>query len=207
MRLALVEDNTVTRETLKLLLSGEPSIESVQTYGSGEELLEDLEQIVIDVLLVDLDLPGMHGTELIQKFNQARPTVEIMVYTIYEDRENVFAAIKAGASGYILKGSSPRELIESLQSLHQGGAPMSPKIARKVILGFQDTPEEAQNPLSSRESNIVRCVEQGLSYKEIAERLSISPHTVHTHIKNIYEKLQARNRRDALTSARRIGII
>jgi len=207
MRLALVEDNTVTRETLKLLLSGEPSIESVQTYGSGEELLEDLEQIVIDVLLVDLDLPGMHGTELIQKFNQARPTVEIMVYTIYEDRENVFAAIKAGASGYILKGSSPRELIESLQSLHQGGAPMSPKIARKVILEFQDTPEEAQNPLSSRESNIVRCVEQGLSYKEIAERLSISPHTVHTHIKNIYEKLQARNRRDALTSARRIGII
>ena len=207
MRLALVEDNTVTRETLKLLLSGEPSIESVQTYGSGEELLEDLEQIVIDVLLVDLDLPGMHGTELIQKFNQARPTVEIMVYTIYEDRENVFAAIKAGASGYILKGSSPRELIESLQSLHQGGAPMSPKIARKVILEFQDTPEEAQNPLSSRESNIVRCVEQGLSYKEIAERLSISPHTVHTHIKNIYEKLQAGNRRDALTSARRIGII
>ena len=207
MHLALVEDNGVTRETLNLLLSGEASIDSVATYGSAEEFLRGMEVSSPEILLVDLDLPGMNGTELIQRVKQLEPALEIMVYTIFEDRETVFAAIKAGASGYILKGSSPRELIESLQSLHQGGAPMSPKIARKIIHEFQQLPEELDNPLSPRESAIVRCIEQGLSYKEIADRFCISPHTVHTHIKNIYEKLQAKGRRDALNRARRIGII
>ena len=207
MKIAFVEDNNVTRETLKLLLSGEPSIESVDLYASAEEALTRLELFPPQILLVDLDLPGMHGTELIQRVKQILPQVEIMVYTIFEDRETVFAAIKAGAAGYILKGSSPRELIESLQNLHQGGAPMSPKIARKVILEFQHAADENENPLSFRESAIVRSIEQGLSYKEIAELFCISPHTVHTHIKNIYEKLQASGRRDALQRARRFGII
>lgn len=207
MRISFVEDNDVTRETLKLLLSGEPAIESVDTYASAEEALARLELSPPDILLVDLDLPGMHGTELIQRVTQILPQVEIMVYTIFEDRETVFAAIKSGASGYILKGSPPRELIESLQNLHQGGAPMSPKIARKVIHEFQTVSEEGYNPLSHRESSIVRSIEQGLSYKEIAELFCISPHTVHTHIKNIYEKLQAHGRKDALQRARRIGII
>jgi two-component system NarL family response regulator len=188
-------------------LSGEPAIESVDTYASAEEALARLELYPPDILLVDLDLPGMHGTELIQRVKQILPQVEIMVYTIFEDRDTVFAAIKAGASGYILKGSPPRELIESLQNLHQGGSPMSPKIARKVIHEFQLSSEAEENPLSFRESAIVRSIEQGLSYKEIAELFFISPHTVHTHIKNIYEKLQASGRRDALQRARRRGII
>lgn len=207
MHIALVEDNEVTRDTLKLLLSGEQAIESVTTYGTAEEALANLEKSPPDILLVDLDLPGMHGTELIQKIKNTMPEIEIMVYTIFEEREMVFAAIKAGASGYMLKGSSPRELIESLQSLHQGGAPMSPKIARKVIQEFQDSSEDDENPLSFRESCIVRSIEQGLTYKEIADRFCISPHTVHTHIKNIYEKLQAHGRREALQRARKIGII
>jgi len=207
MHIALVEDNEVTRDTLKLLLSGEPAIESVTTYGTAEDALADLDKSPPDILLVDLDLPGMHGTELIQKIKNTMPEIEIMVYTIFEEREMVFAAIKAGASGYMLKGSSPRELIESLQSLHQGGAPMSPKIARKVIQEFQEGSDDDENPLSFRESCIVRSIEQGLTYKEIAERFCISPHTVHTHIKNIYEKLQAHGRREALQRARKIGII
>jgi two-component system NarL family response regulator len=207
MRIALVEDNEVTRETLKLLLAGEPTIMAVDTYATAEEALSRLELFPPDVLLVDLDLPGMHGTELIQRVKQMLPRVEIMVNTIFEDRDTVFAAIKAGASGYLLKGSTPRELVESLQNLHQGGAPMSPKIARKVIQEFQNSSEEGENPLSARESAIVRSIEQWLSYKEIAERYCISPHTVHTHIKNIYEKLQANGRRDALKRARKFGII
>ncbi|MCM2321655.1 MAG: response regulator transcription factor [Oligoflexia bacterium] len=207
MKIAIVEDNTVTRETLKLLLSGESAISEVSTFENAETALTELEGAAPDILLVDLDLPGMHGTELIRKVKQLHPPVNIMVYTVFEDRETVFAAIKAGASGYLLKGSSPRNLVESLFSLHQGGAPMSPKIARKVILEFQESVNQEENPLSVKESTIVRCVEQGLTYKEIAERLSISPHTVHTHIKNIYEKLQANGRREALRRARKIGII
>lgn len=206
MRIAIVEDNTITRETLKLLLSNHESITNVATYCSAEDFLVSSPEPAPDILMVDLDLPGMHGTELIQHAKRLLPETEIIVHTVFEDRENVFSALKAGASGYVLKGNSPKELIESLVSLSQGGAPMTPKIARKVLTEFQH-PQTDENPLSSRESNIVRCIEQGLSYKEIAERLFISPHTVHTHIKNIYEKLQSKSRREALKRAKEIGII
>jgi two-component system NarL family response regulator len=136
------------------------------------------------------------------------PDLEIMAHTVFEDRENVFSAIKAGASGYILKGSSPREIVEAIHEIHKGGAPMSPKIARKVIHEFQDENiEEQQYILSQRERDILKCVEQGLTYKEISLRLNISSHTVHTHIKNIYEKLQAKDRGEALVKARKTGMI
>lgn len=204
--MTIVEDNIMTRETLKLLLGSDARIEAVEAYACAEEALEGLDGFNPEILLVDLDLPGMHGTELIRRVKQSKPGIEIMVHTIYEDRSTVFAAIKAGASGYILKGSPPHELMESLQNLYRGGAPMSPKIARKVILELQDSPE-GDNPLTARESAIVRCIEQGLTYQEIADRFCISPHTVHTHIKKIYEKLQAHGRRDALKRARKFGII
>jgi two-component system NarL family response regulator len=206
MRIAIVEDDSVTRETLKLLLTNEPQIDDVLVFESGEAFLAALDTVDINALLVDLDLPGMHGTELILKVKQDRPELDILVYTVYEDRENVFAAIKAGASGYILKGRSARDLIESLLVLRQGGAPMSPRIARKVISEFQKIAVE-ENPLSSKENRIIRCIEEGLTYKIIAERLGISPHTVHNHIKNIYGKLHAGNRVEALNRARKIGIL
>jgi DNA-binding NarL/FixJ family response regulator len=149
----------------------------------------------------------MSGVELIRRVKRAYPDMDIMAFTIFEDRDTVFAAIKAGASGYILKGSSPRELLEALTSLSQGGAPMSPKIARKVIREFQPAGDEQVSPLSHRELEILKSIEQGLSYKEIADRRCISPHTVHTHIKNIYEKLQVKDRPNAILKARKKGII
>jgi DNA-binding NarL/FixJ family response regulator len=207
MRIAIVEDNSVTRETLKAIISSEPSVVLTAALATAEEALKCLAECCPEVLLVDLDLPGMHGIELIRRAKTKYPSLEIMVYTIFEDRETVFSAIKAGASGYILKGSSSRELIDSLESLYRGGAPMSPRIARKVINEFHSQFTEEVNPLSQKESQILRYVGQGMTYKELAELLTISPHTVHTHIKNIYEKLQARDRRDALQRARKIGII
>lgn len=206
MKIAIVEDNTITRETLKLLLSNHGAFETVETYGSAEEFLENKTGLQPDILMVDLDLPGMHGTELIQHAKKMFPATEIIVHTVFEDRGNVFTALKAGASGYVLKGNAPNELIDGLISLSLGGAPMTPRIARKVLSEFQQ-PHAGENPLSARESSIVRCIEQGLSYKEIAEKLCISPHTVHTHIKNIYEKLQSKGRHEALQRARTIGII
>lgn len=206
MRIAVVEDDSVTRETLKLLLTNEPQISSVSVFESGEAFMSVFENIIADVLLVDLDLPGMHGTELIQKVKSTRPALEILVYTFYEDRENVFSAIKAGASGYILKGRPSHDLIESLNVLQQGGAPMSPRIARKVLGEFQDITVD-ENPLSIKENKIIRYVGDGLTYKIIAERMGISHHTVHNHIKKIYEKLHAGNRIEALNKARKIGIL
>ncbi len=207
MRVVIVEDNELLRENLKLLLSGEKGITVAGAFGSAEEALPLMKKTAPDIMLVDIGLPGMSGVELIKKVKDKFPAVEMLTHTVFEDRENVFAAIKAGASGYILKGSSPRELLEALDTLHRGGAPMSPKIARKVIREFQD--ERAHEPylLSRREQDILREIERGLSYKEIGGRFNISPHTVHTHIKKIYEKLQAKDRQEALMTARRKGIL
>jgi len=208
MRLVIVEDDPLLLENLKLLLSGESGIIVGGAFSSAEDALHALRKAAPDVMLADLGLPGMSGIDLIKKVKEEMPDVEILAHTVFEDRENVFSAIKAGASGYILKGSSPREIVEAIHELHKGGAPMSPKIARKVIHEFQDeNTTSEQYILSQREKDVVRCIEEGLTYKEISEKLKISSHTVHTHIKNIYEKLHAKDRGDALIKARKSGII
>lgn len=207
MRLIIVEDDPLLLENLTLLLSGEEGLAVAGSYRSAEDALRGLRNAKPDVMLTDLGLPGMSGVDLIKRVKEEMPSLEIMAHTVFEDREMVFSAIKAGASGYILKGSSPREVIESIHALYKGGAPMSPKIARKIIHEFQDDVVSEQYLLTQREREIVKCVEEGLTYKEIGERLNISTHTVHTHIKNIYEKLQAKDRNDAIGKARKRGII
>ncbi|MGE5172196.1 MAG: response regulator [Betaproteobacteria bacterium] len=207
MRLVIIEDDPLLLENLTLLLSGEEGITVSGSYRSAEDAMKSLRSAAPEVMLTDLGLPGMSGLELIKKAKEELPSLEIMAHTVFEDRERVFSAIKAGASGYILKGSSPREIIESIHALYKGGAPMSPKIARKVIHEFQDGATSEQFLLTQREKEIVRLVEDGLTYKEIGEKLNISTHTVHTHIKNIYEKLQAKDRNDAIIKARKKGII
>lgn len=207
MRIAIVEDNTLLRENLVFLLNGEKNYEVCCNFATAEEALPVLIENSPDILLVDIGLPGMSGIDLIKKVKSHHPDMEIMVHTVFDARDTVFAAIKAGASGYILKGASPRELIESLENLARGGAPMSPKIARAVIGEFQDVEHCDQFLLTPREREILLEVEKGLTYKELAEKLTISHHTIHSHIKKIYEKLHAKSRRDALTTARKKGII
>lgn len=207
IRLAIVEDNTPLRESLVLLLGGEPAIEVVADFGTAEEALEALGEEPTDAVLIDIGLPGMTGIDLIKRLKGLHPSVQFMVHTIHEDRGNVFAAIKAGAEGYILKGATPRELVESILDLSKGGAPMSPKIARAVIREFQGSDPSQEYILTAREKEILRHLEEGLTYKVLAERLSVSHHTIHTHIKHIYEKLHAKGRNDALSKARVKGII
>ena len=207
MKVSIVEDDVLLRQNLKLLLSGETGISVVSVYGSAEEALAGIKRTHPEILLTDIGLPGMSGVELIRLLKEQMPELEIMANTVFDDRETVFSAIKAGASGYILKGSTPRELIDALHTLAKGGSPMSPKIARKVIREFQDEGIDEQYLLSHRETEIVKEIENGLTYKDIATKLGISPHTVHTHIKNIYEKLHAKDRQGALVAARKKGII
>ena len=207
MKVSIVEDDVLLRQNLKLLLSGETGISVVSVYGSAEEALTGVKRAHPEILLADIGLPGMSGIELIRKLKDQMPELEIMAHTVFDDRETVFSAIKAGASGYILKGSTPRDLIDALHTLAKGGSPMSPKIARKVIREFQGEEVDEQYLLSHRETEIVREIENGLTYKDIAAKLNISPHTVHTHIKNIYEKLHAKDRQGALVAARKKGII
>jgi len=207
IRVVIVEDDELLLKNLGLLLEGEPGISVVGSFASAEEAVSGMKKLTFDILLADLGLPGESGIELIEWIKEKFPDSDIMAHTVFDDRDTVFAAIKAGASGYILKGTTPRELIEALHNLHGGGAPMSPKIARAMIQEFQNRKYNEQYLLTPREKEILLSLEKGLTYTEIADSLNISPHTVHTHIKNTYDKLHATGRMSALRNARRKGII
>ena len=207
MNICIVEDNNALRQNLELLLNGEPGFKVVGAFNNAEAALKFLPKSGTTILLADIDLPGMSGVELIEKIKPLMPDLNILAYTIFEDKPTVFAALKAGACGYLLKGTPPSELIASLRELFQGGAPMSPRIARKVIHELQAPNIRQADVLTPREQEVLRQVAIGRAYKEIGDQLHISPHTVHTHIKHIYEKLQATSRGDALQKARQMGVV
>lgn len=208
MNICIVEDNLPLLENLRLLLDGEPGMCVSGAYPSAEAALEAMPWHDTDIMLVDIDLPGLSGVDLIRRVQPKMPRLAILVYTVSEDRDTVFAALKAGALGYLLKSSPPRELIESLHGLHQGGSPMSPRIARKVILELQPRTDAGQaDELSPREKDILNGIALGKSYKEMAKIHGLSSHTVHAHVKNVYQKLQAASRADALRKGRELGMM
>ena len=205
MNLCIVEDNAALLKSLTARLSREPDIHVASANASAEEALEQCPWGEVDILLADIDLPGMSGIELIRRVRESIPTVQAMAFTICEDRATVFAALKAGAYGYVLKGDSPQDLLESLRELSRGGSPMSPSIARQVIREFH--PGESEEALTPREQDVLKLVAEGRLYKEIADAFGLSAHTVHTHIKRIYGKLHAHGRTDALSKAREAGLL
>jgi len=208
IRIIIVEDDANLREGLARLLQKRTDFEVVAAYPSAEEALSANRWQEAQVLISDIDLPGISGVELIGKAKEAYPELLPIAFTIYEDRDTVFAALNAGAFGYLLKGCSAEYLETSIRELVRGGAPMSPAIARRLLDRFlQDSPAEPADALSPREIELVRHVADGLLYKEIGEKLGISPHTVHTHIKNIYGKLHATSRQHALRRARMLGYL
>jgi DNA-binding NarL/FixJ family response regulator len=210
VNICIVEDNRLLLDNLRLLLQGEEDMLVAGAFASGEDALAAMDWPHVHVLLADVDLPGMSGVELIGAVKALAPSVDAMVFTISEDRAVVMAAIRAGASGYLLKGSTPRMLIESVRELREGGAPMSPKIARKLLAEVRAGETGQAGPrieLTPREIGVVKWLEKGLSYSEIAGELGISAHTVHSHIKKVYEKVHASSRDDMLLKARRMGVI
>jgi len=172
----------------------------VSDYGNAEDALKNLPQIRPDVVLMDINLPGMNGVECVRQLKQLLPQTQVMMLTVYEDTENIFNALTAGANGYMLKRTSSKELLEAIHEVHRGGSPMTMHIARKVVQSFQKTAGTAQptENLSEREQQVLDLLSQGLMYKEIADKLAISYETVHTYIRRIYEKLQVRTRTEAV---------
>jgi two-component system NarL family response regulator len=208
IRIVLVEDDPRILESLMRVLEKRDDMSIRGSFGSGEAAMAATDWNEVDVLLSDLDLPGISGVDLITQARAANPVLLPLAYTIYEDRDTVFAALRAGAYGYLTKGSSGDELANAIRSLKDGGAPMSPGIARRLLEEFrQQSTTEVADGLSNREISLLRLLAEGLIYKEIGDRLSISPHTVHTHIKNIYGKLHAADRQQALRRARMLGYI
>jgi RNA polymerase sigma factor (sigma-70 family) len=202
--ISIVEDNEKLRTTLAKVIDRAEGFRCVSHYGSAEAALENLPVVKPDVVLMDINLPGMNGVECVRKLKVILPKTQVMMLTVYEDTDNIFNALAAGASGYMLKRTPAKELIEAIHEVLRGGSPMTTHIARKVVLSFQQSAAASAktanelSELSEREQQVLDLLSQGLIYKEIAEKLQISYETVHTYIRRIYEKLQVRTRTEAV---------
>lgn len=197
---SIVEDSEQVRTTLARLIGRAEGFRCASQYSNAEAALEGLPQDRPDVVLMDINLPGMNGVECVRRLKAAVPSLQMLMLTVYEDTENIFAALAAGASGYLLKRTPRAELLEAIREVHRGGSPMTTHIARKVVQSFQRTgvsPQPTEN-LSPREQEVLDFLARGFLYKEIAENLGISYETVHTYIRRIYEKLQVRTRTEAV---------
>src|ERR1017187_5524575 len=201
--ISIVEDNDKLRATLARVIDRTDGFRCVSDYGSAEGALADLPKIKPDVVLMDINLPGINGVECVRQLKKLLPQIQVMMLTVYEDTENIFNALAAGANGYMLKRTPAKELIEAIREVQRGGSPMTTHIARKVVQSFQKSAGAQQvadelSELSEREQQVLDLLAQGLIYKEIGEKLGISYETVHTYIRRIYEKLQVRTRTEAV---------
>ena len=209
MKVIITEDNDAIRDGLAVLINATEGMECVARYATCEDLLADFVNHPADIFLQDIGLPGISGIEGVRALKKQLPGAVILMLTVYEDEENVFEALKAGAAGYLLKKTPPAQLIEAIVDAANGGSPMSSNIARKVVGFFQKrsplpTPEYG---LSEREKEILAGLTEGNSYKMIADKLFISIDTVRSHIRHVYKKMHVHNQSEAVAKAFRNGIV
>ena len=200
IEVSIVEDDTRIRAMLKELFSNEPGFRLLAAHSSAEEALQHTYIDYPQVFIMDINLPGIDGIACVSKMRLKCPNSQFLMYTVNDDDMRVFEALKAGANGYILKGSSPQQIIDAVLELSQGGAPMSAHVARRVVGQFRKAPEGSSDieGLSEREQQVLTLLAQGLLYKEIAEQMDITTGTVKQHIHRIYSKLHVQNRTEAV---------
>jgi DNA-binding NarL/FixJ family response regulator len=199
IRVSIVEDLTEVREGLMELVQSDEELLMVGSFKDAEAAAEKLPALRADIVVMDINLPGMSGIDCIRAIKEKCPDTEFMMFTVYENDEKVLQALKAGATGYLLKRTEPKRIVESIKELNQGGSPMSSNIARKLLTLFvHEKTRTKKEALSDRENEVLQLLADGLLYKEIAERLFIGHGTVRQHIHNIYEKLHVHNRTEAV---------
>jgi DNA-binding NarL/FixJ family response regulator len=219
IRVLMVEDQTkILRNQLKLL-EGNKEIEIVGTALSGEAALEEAARLKPNVLLLDLGLPRMSGIDVTRQIKATQPGIEILIFTIFDEEDKVLEAVRAGASGYLLKGSTTDKIVEAIKEVHAGGTVIQPNLARRLLKHFrvpeagatpEPTPPTAEpevRPLSEREKEILQLIAKGVSNSEAARLLTVSKATIRTHLEHIYQKLEVTNRVEAVTEGIRKGLI
>lgn len=212
IKVAIFEDNKLLRDALQTIINGTPGFFCVGTFPDCNRLRIDIESTMPDVVMMDIELPGMNGIDATILITDNYPTIKVLIQTVFNDSERIFRAICAGASGYILKSDPPAKQLEALLEVYNGGAPMSPTIAKKVLLFFTRknvilvAPDETVQTLSERESEILSLMLQGHNYKAIASQIFISYETVRSHVKHIYKKLHVASRAEAVLKATQQGL-
>lgn len=212
IHVAIVEDDLGVQKNLKAIVEQAPGLIFDGAYSSAEEAFGQILKRRPDVSLIDINLPGKSGIQLVLELKAKLPKLQVMMITVYEDGDQIFAALQAGASGYMLKRSEPEEIVHGIEQLHRGGSPISPDVARKIVLFFQQRKAAAETlaQLTPRELEILSELAKGYRFKEIADRLTIGLETVRSHTRNIYEKLHVESRTEAVvkfmqTSGQKIG--
>ena len=200
LNIAIVEDNHAIRKNLVEMIMNEKTFRLLGEFSNAEEAFDTIPHLMLELVIMDIELPGMSGIECVAKLKPLCPKTQFMMFTVFEESEQVFNALAAGASGYMLKTSSEEEIIAALNELHAGGSPMSPLIARKVVASFQKQAQAMKvvESLSEREKEILQLLAEGLLYKEIGDKLAITLGTVKQHLHRIYEKLHVNNRTEAI---------
>lgn len=198
---SIIDDENQLRQSIETFINGSPGFRCLSAYGSAEAAIKGLADEMPDVVLMDIHMAGMNGIECVERLKEMRHEIQIVMLTVYEDPEQIFNALAAGASGYLLKRLNPDKLLEAIREVHEGGSPMSHSIARKVVASFQKTSQASgENPalLSPREQTVLDCLAKGLAYKQIADQLSISVTTIRSYLRRIYEKLHVQSRSEAV---------
>jgi DNA-binding NarL/FixJ family response regulator len=203
VQVAIVEDDADIRQWLEESVQSCPGCELAGVYPSANAFAEDFDSLTADVVIMDINMPGMSGIQCIETLKPRRPEVQYMMCTIIEDADSIFEALCAGATGYLLKNTSQEKICEAVIEIYNGGSPMSSQIARKVVGSFNQKPRPSSEleKLSAREREILDYLAKGYRYKEIADKLFISTETIRTHIRNIYEKLHVQSRMEAVNKA------
>ena len=210
IKVAIFEDNRSLRQGLFQLINGSEGFVCTGAYEDCLNLLQDIETAKPDVVLMDIQMPGINGIEAVKLLRERYPNLKILMQTIFEDNERIFQSILAGASGYILKNTSPTRILEFIKETFEGGGPMSPSVATKVLKMVTEIPVTSKTNsfnLSDREKEILSCLVNGMSYKLIAAACHISIDTVRGHIRNIYEKLHVHSKGEAIATALRSKIV
>ncbi len=205
IKVMVVEDDAGTREALAALIRGSPGFACTGAYRGAAAALEQLAVEQPEVVLVDLEMPGMSGVEFIRACRARFPQIEILVLTVHDETDFVFPALSAGATGYLVKGVSPTKLLEAIAEIASGGASMSGQVARMVLRTLRPAPLKANSELSARELEVLQYLSEGLRYDEIGEKLSVSTRTINSHLQRIYRKLHVHSATAALAKLRQRG--
>lgn len=207
IKVAIVDDDEGIRSSLAALIRRNPEFKLAGDYPDAETALREIPRHEPDVVLMDINMPGMSGVECVQQLKAALPKVQFLMLTVYEDSDSLFRSLKAGASGYLLKRTASARLIEAIKDVHEGGAPMTPQLARRVVQFFMRKPEQ-EDPAVARltpgEREFLDQLANGYAYKEIADRMKISIDTVRSYVRTVYEKLHVHSRTEAVVRYLRV---